>query len=423
MQQQLIQWFRLRRSEAVSNKVVLYWAMHMQKMRALNFAYVRMQGRRDTKLRKSCFRVYKELARHWRMKRYRKQMAALRILARRRACRVYAFRTWQGWTDITRSLRRCAERNLKKRLWRCAALAVTTWCTNTKRQIDIRSRQLDRQLRIRNLNALRQWKFGCSLSHAAKVADHAQFRMQLDLMRSAMTVLAVYTRDRTRRSRLCCRIENLCARRAVRSLHDLLCLLLSLWSSIVQKKRKRLLCVESRWHLLKLSSTRSAILAWVQWMQETRRMSHAHAHQVAIKTLTLNFLLWISWAQREQSRRRIEEALARDRRTATLSSVFLALKYAASIGEDRRTKLQVFCSVRGQAQTLAVDMEIPFARSEVHPVAQDDYPVSQVRTPFASERHFASHEMATPQRSPKHAATLFPASAEGIASFIPWGGR
>jgi len=131
-------------------------------------------------------------------------------------------------------------------------------------------------------------------------------------------------------------------------------------------------------------------------MQETRRISLAHAHQVAIKTLTLNFLLWISWAQREQSRRRIEEALARDRRTATLSSVFLALKYAASIGEDRRTKLQVFCSVRGQAQTAAVDMEIPFARSEVHPVAQDDYPSSQVRTPFAGH---ASHEMATPQRS------------------------
>ena len=405
MQQQLFQWFRLRRSEAVSNKVFLCWAMHIQKRRALNFAYVNTQGRRDTKLRKSCFRVYKELARHWRLKRYRRQMAALRILARRRACRVYAFRAWQGWKDRNRSLRRCAERNLKTMLWGFAALAMTTWCTNTKRQIDTRSRQLDRQLRIRNLKALRQWKFGCSLSHAAKVAAHAQFRMELDLMRSAMTVLAVYTRDRTRRSRLCCRIENLCARRAVRSLHDLLCLLLSLWSTIVQKKRKGLLWVESRWRLHNLSSTRSAILAWVQWMRETRRISHAHAHQVALKTLTLNFLVWMNWAQREQSRRRVEEALARDRRTATLSSVFLAFKYAASIGEERRTKLQVFCSVRGQAQTAAVDMEIPFARSEVHPVTQDDYPASQVRTPFASEWiasewHFASPEMATHQRSP-----------------------
>jgi len=146
----------------------------------------------------------------------------------------------------------------------------------------------------------------------------------------------------------------------MKSLEDFVRLSLSLWYRIMQNKRRALLWVESRWRLHNLSSIRFSVDVWVQWVQEIRRTARAHAHQVALKTLTLHLLLWMNWAKSKTSRRRIEEALARDRRTATLSSIFLALKYAASIGENRRTKLQVFCSVRGQAT--AVDIEIPFVQ-------------------------------------------------------------
>ena len=364
VQQQLFLWFRSRRSEALARQALQCWSMHVQSTGALNFAYVHTLRRHDAKLKRAGFLGYKEHVRHWRMKKHRSQIAARRILARRRAWCVTLFVTWQVWTDKMRFLRRnaglCAARNVRQRLLGLTSHVIITWCTHAKSKIDARSRLLERQLRSQKLKALQQWKSGCRARRSARVAAHARFRMDLELMRTAMTVLAVHTRDRTRSSRLRFRIERLCARRAMKSLEDFVRLSLSLWYRIMQNKRRALLWVESRWRLHNLSSIRFSVDVWVQWVQEIRRTARAHAHQVALKTLTLHLLLWMNWAKSKTSRRRIEEALARDRRTATLSSIFLALKYAASIGENRRTKLQVFCSVRGQAT--AVDIEIPFVQ-------------------------------------------------------------
>ena len=72
------------------------------------------------------------------------------------------------------------------------------------------------------------------------------------------------------------------------------------------------------------------LLAWAQRAQQSSRISQAQANKVAQNIMILYLLLWSQWLQNKLSRRHIEETIVHDWRFNVLSSVFLALKYAAS---------------------------------------------------------------------------------------------
>ena len=241
-------------------------------------------------------------------------------------------------------------RNATNTLWSLASRIMSEWAWHTRHRRDalhVAAHKIHRSRVTLDLCAIwHAFKIHTQQRRRARVAEGATRKMQMDLMQCAWTVLAVHTKNWANRRVRTQRIDLFCARQTVRQQQECLARLLCAWRGLFRNNVRVLERVHSRCNMRLVCCCRSVLVTWIWWAQKRRSISAAHMQQLVEKYLSLNFQVWSRLVHRKKVRRRIEQALVRDRRVATISSVFLALKYVASIGEHRHTKLQVFGRVR-----------------------------------------------------------------------------
>ena len=293
-----------------------------------------------------------------------------------------------------------AARNATYTLWSLASRIMSEWAWHTRHRRDEVHAAAHKMHRSRVCAIWHAFKIHTQQRRRARVAEGATRKMQVDLMQCAWTVLAVHTKNWATRRVRTQRTDLFCARQTVRQQQECLARLLCAWRGLLRKNVRVLERVHSRCNMRHARCCRSALVTWIWWAQKRRSISAAHMQQLVEKSLLLNFQVWSRLVHRQKSRRRIQQVLVRDRRVATISSVFLALKYVASIGEHRHTKLQVFGRVRSPLEhcdiskqsRLAGDVRPHVKKQSQTNVCSRSPAQDECRVPLAVPSLTSSHE-------------------------------
>jgi hypothetical protein len=181
--------------------------------------------------------------------------------------------------------------------------------------------------------------------------QHMVRSTQLDLLQSAMMVLAVHTQSCSRRKAVCYQTDKLLERQDLRSKRVRLRWTVSWWRNIAYRKSKALSRAQNRYYVHCVGDLRTALFTWGRWARHRRQAQESCARQVSLRSLMMHLLLWSQVTQEKISRRRITEALVRDWRAALVSRAFLALKYATLIDEQQSPPFKIVCHVRRRQGT------------------------------------------------------------------------
>ena len=368
VQRQLFEWFQYRHLGVLERKVLQGWCTFLKKKTAHDLVLHEIQKKRNDRLFRASLLGFRNHVVYMCRKKHRSKIVVRRILAGRCKCFADVFRLWQSQVWQKRDSRRAQHRVRQfSKFWKSKRILLL-WQLQVKELRRQRGMMTTMLLKTRTAGmdkAWASWKKSVKdiqdsrqNQHAARVAAVAAYKLDLELMQTAMTVLAVHTKNRNRRKKLQFLSEQMFIRLDLRLRQQRLRVLLCVWGGITRKYRKVLECAQRRWITRWITCTRRMLLAWAKWVkcsshvsqarangllakrfillawaqraQQSSRISQAQANKVAQNIMILYLLLWSQWLQNKLSRRHIEETIVHDWRFNVLSNVFLALKYAAS---------------------------------------------------------------------------------------------